>query len=69
MSTPYQICGLNCPYWQPTGISRCEGACAITGELRMEGNGCDMLKEIEERAKLENSHQPTIVNKDHEQCH
>ena len=32
----------------------------------MEGNDCDM---IEERAKLEKSHQPTIVNKDHEQCH
>jgi len=66
MNTPYQTCGLNCPYWQPTGISRCEGVCAIAGELRMEGNDCDM---IEERAKLEKSHPPTIVNKDHEQCH
>ena len=35
----------------------------------MEGNDCDMLKEIEERAKLEKSNQSAIVNKDHEQCH
>ena len=69
MNTPYQTCGMDCPYWTPTGISRCEGVCAIDGELRMDGNDCDMLKEIEERARLENSHTSTIVNKDSKQCH
>ena len=64
-----RICGMDCPHWNPTGISRCEGLCTLDGELRMEGKGCDMLKEIEERARLEKSHIPTIVNKDYEQCH
>lgn len=64
----YRTCGLNCPFWQPTGISRCEGACDIAGELRMEGNGCDMIKEIEERAKLEERPIPVIQHKDSEQC-
>lgn len=42
MSTPYQTCGPDCPYWQPTGVSRCEGVCAITGELVQDGNACNV---------------------------
>lgn len=37
-----RICGMDCPYWQPTGISRCEGVCAITGELTQDGNACNV---------------------------
>jgi len=42
MSTQYQTCGPDCPYWQPTGVSRCEGVCAITGELAQDGNACNV---------------------------
>ena len=42
MSTPYQTCGPDCPYWQPTCVSRCEGVCAITGELVQDGNACNV---------------------------
>jgi hypothetical protein len=42
MSTPYQTCGPDCPYWQPTGVSRCEGICAVTGELAQDGNACNV---------------------------
>lgn len=41
MSTPYQTCGPDCPYWQPTGVSRCEGVCNLTGDVRMDGNDCN----------------------------
>lgn len=64
----YRTCGMDCHYWTPTGISRCEGLCALAGELRMEGNSCDMIKEIEERAKLEKPPIPVIQHKDSEQC-
>lgn len=39
-------CGPGCQFWQPTGVSRCEGICDIHGGLTLDGQDCEVDLDI-----------------------